>query len=159
ISISIVCCMALTTLPPVAVAQDAPPRLSVPAKELPVPDTVSPELQKRLTKPVPPIPTMPTTAEGWKKMQHEADAAAEITAHGVAEKLGPKVEAVEIAGVKCFQVTPEEIAPEKKNDLLVHVHGGAYVFNGGIAATSEAILLADACKMPALSIDYRMPPD
>src|SRR5262249_57269591 len=39
------------------------------------------------------------------------------------------------------------------------VHGGAFVFNSGIAAAGEAMLLADACQMRALSIDYRMPPD
>ena len=43
--------------------------------------------------------------------------------------------------------------------LLLHVHGGAFVFSAGLAATSEAVLLADACKMPVLSVDYRMPPD
>jgi acetyl esterase/lipase len=102
---------------------------------------------------------MPTTTEGWKKLQQERDAVGEAAAKERAERLGVKVEAGEVGGVKCYRLTPREIARGKEKNLLVHVHGGAYVFNGGLAATGEAVLLADACKMPVWSVDYRMPPD
>src|SRR5206468_3806760 len=91
--------------------------------------------------------------------QREKDAAAEKVAAGAALLLGANVEAAEIAGVKCYRVTPRVVAAGKENDLIVHIHGGAFVFNAGVAATSEAVLLADACRTPVLSIDYRMPPD
>jgi acetyl esterase/lipase len=42
---------------------------------------------------------------------------------------------------------------------MVHVHGGAYVFGGGEAAASEAILMANFGKIEVVSVDYRMPPD
>jgi acetyl esterase/lipase len=75
------------------------------------------------------------------------------------EMVGAKVEPTMIDGVKCFDIAPKEIAPENKDRLIVHVHGGAFVFNAGVAATGEGVLLADACRTPVLSIDYRMPPD
>ena len=64
-----------------------------------------------------------------------------------------------MADVPCFGVTPKEVPAENKERLIVHLHGGAFVFNAGIAGTGEASLLADACKTRVLSIDYRMPPD
>jgi monoterpene epsilon-lactone hydrolase len=141
-----------------SVAEETEPR-SVAPRGLPVPDTISPELQKIVAQPVPPLMAMPTTAEGWKNLQREADAGAEKAAVAAARLLGTKVEATQMAGVNCYRVTPKVVATGKENNLVVHVHKGAYVFNAGLAATLEAILLADACKMPVLSIDYRMPPD
>lgn len=140
-------------------SQDLLPRRSVPAREIPVPDTVSPELQAVIARPMPALPAMPKTAEGWKLLQREADVLVEQRARHLAQALGAKVEPLDVGGVKCFRVTPKTISPDHEKNLLVHVHGGAYVFNGGQAATAEAVLLADACKMPVLSIDYRMPPD
>ncbi len=140
-------------------AQEAAPRLSVPARELPVPDTVSPHMQKVLARPVPQPVEMPTTAEAWKKLQREYDAAGEARAKALAQQFGVKVEPEEIGGVNCYRVTPKEVARGKDQYLLVHVHGGAFVFGAHRAATAEAVLLADACKMPVLSVDYRMPPD
>lgn len=156
---SVVSAVASLLLGPCTVAQDAPPRLAVPARELPVPDTVSPELQKRIGVSVQPDIPMPTTAAGWKALQLTVDAAAAKVAEGVAEKLGAKVEATEVAGVRCFRVTPKDVAPARAGALIVHVHGGGYVFNSGVAATGEAVLLADVCRIPVLSIDYRLPPD
>ena len=153
------CGFAVLSLAILAAGQEVQPRRVIPAREVPVPNTVSPELQKIVARSVPPLRVMPTTAEGWKKLQREADASEEKAAGAAAELLGTKVEAVEVAGVKCYRVTPKVVAAGKDNNLIVHVHRGAFVFNAGMAATTEAILLAEACKTRVLSIDYRVPPD
>jgi acetyl esterase/lipase len=142
----------------VAFAQDTP-RLAVPPRDVSVPTTVSPELQRIIARPVVPVTPMPTTAEGWKKLQREKDGVAAMLAKGAAMMLGVKVEPLDVANVKCYRVTPKSIADGHDKCLLVHVHGGAFVFNGGLACTTEAVLLADACKIPVLTVDYRMPPD
>jgi monoterpene epsilon-lactone hydrolase len=133
--------------------------LSVPTKEVPLPNTVSPQLRNLIAQPVPPIVATPTTADGWRELQRQEDAEAAKISQAAAAFVGAKVKATNVGGVPCFRVTPKEVATENKNRLIVHVHGGAFVFNAGIAGTGEAVLLADACKTPALSIDYRMPPD
>lgn len=153
---------ALVSISTPGMAQDKRstlPELKVPARVIPVPTTVSPELQKSIASPIAPIVEMPATAEGWKRLQKTADSQAEQRVKGFAGLLGVKVEPVKLAGVSCYKVTPKTIAPGKEKQLLFHVHGGAYVFNGGLAATGEAILLAHTCQMPAISVDYRMPPD
>src|SRR5262249_41433482 len=48
---------------------------------------------------------------------------------------------------------------QNRNRLLVHVHGGGYVFAPAEAATREAILMAGFGKFKRISIDYRMPPE
>jgi acetyl esterase/lipase len=60
--------------------------------------------------------------------------------------------------VNVYRVRPAEIAAEHKAHLFVHLHGGAYVLNGGEAGTTEAVLIAARLKIPVISIDYRMPP-
>lgn len=146
-------------LPIMAFAEEAPKPLAVPARKVPVPDAVSAELRKVIGSPLPPKAKMPTTAQGWKKLQRERDAEGEQTARAAAKRLGVKVEPKKVAGVPCYLLTPKAVAPAKAKHLIVHVHGGAFVFYGGLAATWEAAVLADACKARVLSIDYRMPPD
>lgn len=135
------------------------PKLGVPAREIPVPNTVSVEMQRVIAKPIPPLMPMPTTAADWKRMQRDADANGEKTAVALAKLLTVKIEPTEIAGVNCYHVAPKTVAAGKSDKLIVHVHGGAYVFNAGLAATAEAVLLADACRAKVISIDYRVPPD
>ncbi len=55
-------------------------------------------------------------------------------------------------------MTPAKVDPSNAKRLFVHLHGGAYVLGGGVAGTSEAIVIARYAEMPVMSIDYRMPP-
>src|SRR5262245_48180836 len=105
--------LLVVALPVVGLAQE-PPRLAVPAREVPIPTTVSPELQKRLAGPIPQPAKVPTTAEEWKKLQRDADTAGEKVASDIARRLEAKVEAAEVGGVKCYRVTPKTVAPENE---------------------------------------------
>ena len=68
------------------------------------------------------------------------------------------VEHDEIEGIPVYHVIPDEIDPRHEDHLFVHVHGGAYVLNGGVACVAEALVIALGTKMRGLSIDYRMAP-
>ncbi len=146
-------------VPLLAFSQESLPSRTIPARDVPVPNTVSTELQKFIAKPPPPNTPMPMTAAGWKKLQREHDAEIEKVSLALAKELGVKLEPVEVAGVKCHRVTPKAVLPDCEKFLIVNVHGGAYVFNAGLASVGEAVLLADACKTRVLSVDYRLPPD
>ena len=56
-------------------------------------------------------------------------------------------------------VTPRTIPDANRNRLLVHVHGGGYVFGPGEAGLPEALLLSGFGGFKVISVDYRMPPD
>ncbi|HKG85475.1 MAG TPA: hypothetical protein VKB16_20345, partial [Beijerinckiaceae bacterium] len=58
-----------------------------------------------------------------------------------------------IDGVRAFIVTPETIAPENRERVLIHMHGGCYVLNGGEAGLPEAMLMASLGRAKVISVD------
>jgi acetyl esterase/lipase len=144
-----------------AIAQTAAPSgLGVPAKTLPVPSTVSPQLQKVIGAPLRTNwDLLPKTGEEWKPVA-EAGAVPTIkNVPGMLERLKVKIEPTVIDGVRAYIVTPETIAPENRNRQLIHMHGGCYVLNPREAGLPEAIFMAGFGHIKVISVDYRMPPE
>jgi acetyl esterase/lipase len=134
---------------------------TVPGRAISVPDTVSPQLRAAIAAPyrVPAWDADPKSAAEWKELISKlADTGAQARREA-REKLGVAMEPAVIGGVKAFVLTPKEIPPENRNRLLIHVHGGGYVYNPGEAGTSEGTLMAAYGGFKVISIDYRMPPD
>lgn len=134
---------------------------TVPGRSIPVPNTVSPELQATIAAPyrVPAWDANPKSAAEWKDIISRLAAAGASAQKVVREKLGVTMEAAVLGGVNVFILSPKEIPPANRNRLLVHVHGGGYVYNPGEAGTGEAALMAAYGGFKVISIDYRMPPD
>jgi len=138
----------------------APTPLQVPAKALPVPTDVSPQLQKIIGAPLRTNwDIRPKTGEEWKPVAEAGAAATVKNVPGMLERLKVKVEKTTIDGVRAFVVTPETIAPENKSRQLVHMHGGCYVLNPGEAGLPEAIFMAGFGHIKVISVEYRMPPE
>ncbi len=136
------------------------PGRALPARTIPVPETVSLEIQALIAAPLNPLwNVIPKTADEWKAQVSAGADATLRTLPAMRERLGVTVEPTLIDGVKAFTVTPATIPPENQNRLLVHVHGGCYVSNPGEAGTGEAILMAGFGGFRVVSIDYRMPPE
>jgi len=102
--------------------------------------------------------TFATTAQ-WAEAAASDEERRERMIPALAVEWSVKVTDDEIAGVTVRMVTPDEIDPANEERLFVHVHGGAYVFGGGLPSVHEAILIAGRAKIRTLSIDYRMPPE
>jgi len=134
---------------------------TVPGRAIPVPGTVSPQVQAAIAFPyrTPNWNANPKSAAEWKALiKTLADAGAAVR-RDVREKLGVTMEPTVIGGVKAFILTPKEIPPANRNRLIVHVHGGGYVYNPGEAGTGEGTLMAAYGGYKVISFDYRMPPD
>ena len=101
---------------------------------------------------------VPADEAEWLKFVSESDSQAGAEIAAAIEALPVSVTAAEIAGVQVFHVVPDTIDAAHADHVFVHVHGGAYVLHGGLAATAEAIGVVLATGMRAVSIDYRMPP-
>jgi epsilon-lactone hydrolase len=148
-----------TTTSPV---EDEGARL-VPARTIPVPTTVSPELQKAIAQPIGPTErfwsTAPNNTEEWRRLILQTEKAGIEGVAGLLKRYPVKVEGQTLSGVRTFVVVPESLPEENRNRILVHTHGGAYVFYGGEAGVGEAILAAYHGRMKVVSVDYRMPPD
>ncbi len=134
----------------------APQPREIPARSVPAPTTVSAEMQALIGAPLSATwNVVPKSSEEWKALS--APSAGRVAA--LRERFGIKTEPLTVNGVNAFMVTPPDIPPENRNRLLVHVHGGCYVLQGGEAGTSEAIYMAGFGHFRVLSIDYRRPPD
>jgi acetyl esterase/lipase len=152
---------AMVLSAPYAIAQTpAPGPREVPAKTVPVPDTVSPQMQTLIAAPLNPTWNVsPKTAEEWKAHVDASAAALMRGLPALREQLRVKVEPMTIDGVKAYMLIPEVLPPENRNRLLVHVHGGCFMSFPGEAGTLEAVYMAGFGHFKVLSVDYRMPPD
>ena len=72
------------------------------------------------------------------------------------DAMGVKAEAMTVNGIPGYMLTPNTIAPENKDRLLMHVHGGCYVMGGG--GTAEGVYMAGFGHIKVFSVDYRRPP-
>ena len=98
----------------------------------------------------------PQSDEQWLVMQK---ATANANLDQIASGFGVSIEKGEVEGVTVYRVVPEKVHPRHADHLFLHIHGGGYVLNGGDASVSEAAIVAASAGIPALSVDYRMPPE
>jgi monoterpene epsilon-lactone hydrolase len=132
----------------------------VPSRSIPVPDTVSPQMQAIIAQPTNPNwNVVPKSADEWKARVEKAALSVMADLPQIREALGVIVQPTTIAGVKAFLVTPKAVSPRNRDRVLLHLHGGFRVYYPGEAGTREAILLAGFGGFKVISVDYRMPPD
>jgi monoterpene epsilon-lactone hydrolase len=140
----------------------APPPGSreLPARTLPVPDTVSPQMQRMIAGGLRPTwNAPPKTPEEWAAAAGPGGGAPGAIVAGsqpLLDRFGVKSEARTVNGVATYMLTPKDIPAENRNRLLVHVHGGCYVMPG--SGLAEGIYMAGFGHYKVLSVDYRRPP-
>src|ERR1700723_3410458 len=138
----------------------APAAIEVPAKTIPAPTPVSPQLQKIIGAPLRSNwDIQPKTGEEWKPVADAGAVALIKNVPGMLERLKVKVEKTTIDGVRVYIVTPETVAPENRNRELIHMPGGCYVLNPGEAGLPEALFMAGFGHIKVISVEYRMPPE
>ena len=135
-------------------SREVPPRL------VPVPDTVSTQMQAIIAQPLDPsFNRTPETIADWKaRVAKAADSTASMLP-ALRQTLGVNVEQTTISGVNAYIVIPKSTPSNRLDRVLMHLHGGCRVLNPGVAGTREAILMAGLTGFKVISVDYRMPPD
>jgi acetyl esterase/lipase len=132
----------------------------VPAKSLPVPTDVSPELQKLIAAPYNPAwDVLWKTGDEWRAAANAQAAHLLPMLASMRERLGVTIESSTMNGVRVYVLTPAVIAPEHRDEVLVHVHGGCYELFPGESGTAEAVIMAGLGHYQVISVDYRMPPE
>lgn len=132
----------------------------VPARALPVPRDVSPELQAVIARPLAPgWDAIPADSTGWRAMAAASAEAAMPDVARIKAAYGLSVIEERIAGVPVFRIRPREIAPGWGGRRLMHLHGGGYVLFPGEAGAGEGMLMAGLVGVEVVSVDYRMAPD
>ena len=135
----------------------------VPAKRLPAPTTVSPELRRSITMLAAggglPLGVAPRTKDEWRAFVAANDAQSGAINAPLAAMFPHTMTERRIAGVTVREIIPATLDAAKAGRTLIHLHGGGYVMNGGESSTSEGVLGAHYAGMRVISVDYRMPPD
>jgi monoterpene epsilon-lactone hydrolase len=155
-SLSVIFALAVSSH---ALAQ-SPLAREVPARSIPVPETVSPQMQRIVGAPISPTwNVFPKTAAEWKVQVDAAAVEAAKRLPSVREQLRVTMEPQTIGGARAYVLTPQDLPAANRNRLLIHVHGGCYVSNPGESGTSEATMMAGFGRFKVISVDYRMPPE
>jgi acetyl esterase/lipase len=119
---------------------------------IPVPDTISSEAQKFVSRSGPSGPEQ-SLAERRARIDAFRKGRAEE-----ARKLYPvNVQEKMIGGVRCDVITPLARPAEKRKRVLINVHGGG--FNADSGSLVEGIPIANLTQTTVVSIYYRLAPE
>lgn len=135
--------------------------LQLPAREIPVPRSVSEQAQRVLAL----GPLMPAQQDwpdledldGWRTLIAERDrSAAEMT--GSRSSAGADVTELEIGDARVYEIRPDSARSDDRC-VYLELHGGAFIQGGGPLCRSRGIDNANRIETLSWSVDYRMPPD
>ena len=133
--------------------------LHIPARDIPVPSSVSPEAQAILS--MGPLtatsewPPLENTQE-WRDLIALQDETVMAALAGRAAAVQAEQVTRSIAGVTVYVVTP--LAGDDDR-IVLDLHGGALILMGGRACAVMTLIAAGGTGLATWGIDYRMPPD
>lgn len=132
----------------------------IPARPLPVPETVSEAMKAVVGAPLNPgWDAVPETAAQWRDLARASGEGAGPVLADIRQKLGVRLEVASMAGVRVYVSTPDSMPDENRNRVLMHLHGGGYVLFPGEAGAGEGMMMAGYGRFRVVSVDYRMSPD
>jgi monoterpene epsilon-lactone hydrolase len=121
---------------------------------VPLPQTVSPQAQKSLAKPIVDPPSRETLAAKRIRTDayHHSDSVAYLALYPV------KIQSSAIAGVPVRIITPVDPIPANKMDrVLINLHGGGFTTDSG--SLTESIPIANLTKTKVVAVLYRLAPE
>jgi acetyl esterase/lipase len=134
----------------------------VPARDVPIPTTVSTEAQAmlELTATLPSVERAPMPApgdfDGWRQHREAAETAT-MTMAGAAP-LDVEVEDRMVDGVGVFVVTPAGVSEDDPH-VILSLHGGGFTHGGGAMCRWLGSLSAVSNGARSWAVDYRLPPE
>ncbi|MCB2077246.1 MAG: alpha/beta hydrolase [Novosphingobium sp.] len=136
------------------------PQLHVPARTLPVPLHVSPQLQDVLCAPgfsLPPFPAL-SDKEGWRAHAIASDAILLETVKWQLEGVRADVREIREGDALAYDVRPEGVSDNDRR-VMLDIHGGALLMGADEVCRAMAVGLAGRMGCRVVAVDYRMPPD
>ena len=120
---------------------------------VPVPKTISPEAQKALAQPMSDAGDYVSVA----KNRSNADKWQETLAKDMQGMYPTTLTKDTIGGVPVRIIMPPNIPPEKRDRVLINVHGGGFQADWGSIA--ETIPIASLSRTKVVAVLYRLSPD
>jgi epsilon-lactone hydrolase len=135
--------------------------MSVPAREIPVPSSVSEQAQAFLARGSmiagPEIPH--TDKDAWRDYIAKVEAMITQIGEKRAQAFPAEIRERSLPNCTLYEVVPASLDPAHQDKALLHVHGGAFIVGGGKSAAYTAQTYASLTGLRSFSVDYRMPPD
>lgn len=121
-------------------------------RSIPLPATLSAQARAAMSQaPFPDLP-LPQMREFMRQLGLKATPALEINYKVTARS-------AKIGGVKITILTPANIPPDKRDRVLLHVHGGAFSLCDDACSFMEAIPIAGLTHTKVVSVDYSLAPE
>jgi epsilon-lactone hydrolase len=135
--------------------------MSVPAREIPVPTTVSEEARAFLARgPMIAGPVIPhTDKDAWRAYVAQVESMMTQVGAMRAQAFPAEIREHALRNCTLFEIIPASFDPKHQDKALLHVHGGAFIVGGGRSAAYTAQTYASLTGLRSFSVDYRMPPD
>ncbi len=139
---------------------DPVPGRHLPARDIPIPTSVSAEAQAVLAMPALPVPERPPIEDldGWRAMirDHDESIAALMAARTADAPVTS--EAHDVDGVRVYEIVPTDLAADDRR-VFLDIHGGEFIFGAGEVCRAMSVGTAKRVGARVWSVDYRMPPD
>lgn len=134
----------------------------LPARDIPVPTSVSAEAQAalamgRLGPPPGEYPPLDDVA-GWKAHVKERDDFVRSMIANAMANVDASVEERRLGPFTVYVITPEGIADDDRR-VYLDIHGGAWVLGGGDLCKTTGTASAVRLHVRTWAVDYRMPPE
>ena len=137
-----------------------PGTIRLPARDIPVPSTVSPEAQAVLANPPAESFEFPALddLEAWRVMiaAHDGAIAAMMAGRAAADRV--TVEHRDLAHCRVYVITPKGLG-DGDDRVYLDIHGGGFIWGGGELCCTMATGTALRMGARVWAVDYRMPPD
>ena len=134
--------------------------LHVPARDIPVPVSVSREAQAALERGRMDGPEYPALddIEAWRSRRAASDAYLTPMLLARTATMDCKVQVSSVQHARIYVVTPNGLAADDHR-VYLDIHGGALFMGGGENCRAMAVMTSMRVRARVWSVDYRMPPD
>jgi acetyl esterase/lipase len=138
---------------------EAPPSIHLPARDIPIPTSVSPEAQAVMAMPPMEMDDFPALEDldAWREMILTHDAAIEAMMAERSASAPVEIDEIDLGPVRVYDIRPNDV--EDDVHVYLDIHGGAFIYGSGATCRAMGIGTATRNATRAWAVDYRMPPD
>jgi acetyl esterase/lipase len=139
---------------------ERPGTIRLPARDIAVPSTISPQAQAVLASPPSARAEYPALddKQAWRALIAAHDGALATMMAGRAAAPVTVVKRDLAGGVRVYEITPDGL-DEGDERVYLDLHGGAFIHGGGELCATMAVGTAVRMAARVWAVDYRMPPD
>ena len=137
-----------------------PSMTRIPARDIPLPMSISAEAQAHLTAPVSQRPEYPPPHDkaAWRALVAAADEGLLPLLRRINPAAPAQVEERDADGARVFDILPASV-PADSRPVILEMHGGGLYLCGGELCRLMGVGVAVRYQRRVWSVDYRMPPD